>query len=84
MPAGMVWGASRHSRLIYKRLKGFSPGDVIRETPRKTDLERRFHAMTKQYGKTIAELVEVLGSPEAVGLALASGQLPPVDQWAVE
>lgn len=84
MSAGVVWGASRHSRLIYERLKGFAPGDVIRETPRKTDLERRFHAMTKQYGKTIAELVEALGSPEAVGLALASGQLPPADQWAVE
>lgn len=76
MPAGMVWGASRHSRLIYERLKGFSPGDVIRETPRKTDLERRFHAMTRQYAKTIEELVQVLGSPEAVGVALALGQLP--------
>lgn len=77
MAPGMVWGASRHSKLIHERLMGFSPGDVIRETPRRTDLERRFDAMVRQYGRTVSELVDLLGSPEAVGVALASGSLPP-------
>jgi hypothetical protein len=80
MPPGVVWGASRHSKLIYERLMGFSPGDVVRETPRETDLERRFGAMVRQYGRTVSELVELLGSPEAVGVALAAGRLPSAEQ----
>ena len=80
MTPSVVWGAARHSRLIYERLIGFSPGEVIRETPRLTDLERRFNALVRQYGRTISELVDVLGSPEAVGVALAAGHLPSAEQ----
>lgn len=76
MPPGVVWGASRHSRLIYERLKGFPPGEMLRETPRQTDLERRFRAMVRQYGRTLEEAVALLGSWDAVGEAVKAGRLP--------
>ena len=75
-PPSQVWTYSPVARMAFDRLKGFDPGVAVRDTPRRTDLQRRFDAMCKQYGKTIAEVVSLLGSPEALGLALLSGELP--------
>lgn len=75
-PASALWSYSPLARSAFERLRGFDPGQAVRETPRRTELEKRFAAMVRQYGKTIDELVALLGSPEAVGVALASGQLP--------
>ena len=81
-PAAALWGYAPVSRVAFERLKGFAPGDLVRETPRRTDLEMRFAAMVRQYGRTVSELVELLGSPEAVGRALAAGRLPAEDKTA--
>jgi len=80
MPSGGVWGASRHSRMVYDRLIGRYPPSIVRETPRGTDLERRFNSLVRQYGRTIAEIVEICGSAEAAGVALASGRFPSASQ----
>lgn len=79
-PAAAFWSYSPLSRSAFERLKGFDPGAIVRETPRRTDLEKRFAAMCRQYGKTIDELVQVLGSAEALGVALAARRLPSEDQ----
>jgi hypothetical protein len=75
-PAGDLWSYSPLGRAAFQRLQGFDPGQAVRETARRTDIERRFSALLKQYGRTIAELVELCGSPEAVGVALSSGVFP--------
>lgn len=80
MPSGVVWGASRHSRLIHDRLTGFAAPVCIRETPRETDLERRFGALVRQYGRTLLEVRDMLGSWDAVGEAITAGRLPSADQ----
>lgn len=71
-PAATLWSYTPLSRAAFERLQGFDPGQVVRETPRRTDLERRFDAMVRQYGKTVLELVQLLGSAESVGVALAA------------
>lgn len=79
-PASALWSYSPLGRAAFQRLKGFDPGAAVRETPRRTELENRFNAMVRQYGRTVAELVELLGSAEAVGVALAAGRLPSEDK----
>lgn len=80
MRPGVVWAAARHSRLIYERMMGFGPGEIIRETPRETDLQRRFAAMVRQYERTMVEAVAQLGSWDAFGEAVKSGRLPSAKQ----
>lgn len=74
--ASDLWTYSPVSRAAFQRLQGFDPGTAVRETPRRTDLEKRFSSLIRQYGKTIDDLVILLGSPEALGKALASRKLP--------
>ena len=75
-PASALWSYSPLARSAFERLSGFDPGQALRDTPRRTDLERRFAAMVRQYGRTIEELLALLGSHDALGEALSSGKLP--------
>lgn len=76
LPAVDFWRYTKWSRLAFERLRGFDPGEVVRETHRRTGFEMRWAAMIKQYGKTISEARQRLGSDEALGAALVAGELP--------
>lgn len=75
-PADMLWSYSPCSRFAFEKLRGFHPGDAVRETPRRSDLEKRLASLVRQYGPTIEEIVTLLGSSDAVLEALRSGTLP--------
>lgn len=66
-----VWGASAWSRelaaaVLAQHIDPHTAGTVWR----KTSLEQRFHFFCKQYGATLLELHEQLGSWECVGLTI--------------
>lgn len=79
-PPEMLWSYTPWARRAFESLKGFDPGEAVRETPRRTDLEKRFNALVKQYGKTIAELAVILGTDEELGKALRTGTFPSAEQ----
>lgn len=81
-PPSAIWSYSPLSRAAFERLKGFDPGAVVRETSRRTDLEKRLAACSRQYGRTIGELLDLLGDDSAVLRALLDGRLPSADQSA--
>jgi len=66
-----VWGASKWTReLCAAVLKEHVDPHPAGTTYKKTDQERRLDYLCKQYGRTILELREDLGSWECVGLTL--------------
>lgn len=75
-PAASLWSYSPLARAAFERIKGFDPGEVVRETARRTDLEKRLAACSRQYGRTIQELRELLGEDGKVVEALLEGRLP--------
>lgn len=79
-PAASLWSYSPLSRAAFERLKGFDPGEVVRETARRTELEKRLSACSRQYGRTIQELRDLLGDDARLVAALLSGRLPSADQ----
>jgi hypothetical protein len=79
-PAASLWSYAPLSRVAFERLKGFDPGQAVRETARRTELERRVAACSRQYGRTIAELRALLGADSAVIEALLAGSFSAADQ----
>ena len=74
-PPAAIWGYSPLSRMAFERLKGFEPGELVRDTARRTDLEKRVAACSRQYGRTIGELLDLLGDESAVVRALLDGKI---------
>lgn len=79
-PASILWGYTPWSRTAFERLQGFDPGQVVRETARRTTLEAKLSACHRQYGKVIAELRSMLGNDTVLVDALLAGRLPSEDQ----
>jgi len=61
------WGASRWSQDLRQRFGMAGVEKVEKEGWQRTPLEARVSALVKQYGRTLMELQELLGSPEQVG-----------------
>lgn len=74
-PADRLWSYTRWGRDAYQALRGFDPGQAVRETPRRTDLERRLAAMHAQYARTTKELRAMLTDEQFIE-AIISGKMP--------
>jgi hypothetical protein len=75
-----VWGFSRWSRALRVALGASEVARLAREVVQKQPFERRFEAMMKQYGNTIRELEQRMGSEARFLDALRSGLLPAEDK----